>query len=116
MFILSKQIIEKNTQSISMTKILGFTNSEIGGLYIIATSIVVILSLLISIPIIDVTLRWIFSGYLYKEITGYFPYIVSNNCYIAMVVLGIVSYAVIAVFQMIKINRIPKSDALKNVE
>ena len=50
-YLLSKIIIEKNAQSISMTKILGYTNGEISRLYIMSTSIVVILCLLISLPI-----------------------------------------------------------------
>lgn len=116
MYLLSKQIIEKNSQSISMVKILGFTNGEIGGLYIVATSIVVVASLLLSIPIVDGMLRWAFKSYLYTEMTGYIPYIISDTVYVKMVVIGIACYAVVAALQMFKISRIPKSDALKNVE
>ena len=36
-YLLSKIIIEKNAQSISMAKILGYTNGEIGRLYILST-------------------------------------------------------------------------------
>ncbi len=113
MFLMSKQIIEKNAMSISMTKILGFSNGEIGGLYILATSIVVVISLLISIPLIDRILRWIFEFYLYTMVTGYFPFILSNTCYIKMVIIGVVCYALVSIIQMIKIGRISKSDALK---
>ena len=67
MYILTKQIIERNSKSISMTKILGFSDIEIGRLYIIMTSIVVVLSLLISIPLISVVLRWCFKSYLYTK-------------------------------------------------
>lgn len=116
MYLLSKQIIEKNSQSISMTKILGFSNGEIAGLYIVATSIVVIISLLLAVPITNSVLNFIFTSYLYTEITGYFPCNISNSCYIEMVVLGIISYAIVALLQMYKIKKIPKSDALKNVE
>ena len=42
-YLLSKIIIEKNAQSISMTKILGYTNGEISRLYILSTSLVVVL-------------------------------------------------------------------------
>ena len=37
-YLLSKIIIEKNAQSISMVKILGYTNGEISKLYIMSTS------------------------------------------------------------------------------
>lgn len=116
MYLLTKQIIEKNMISIAMTKILGFSLKEIGGLYIVMTSIVVIASLLISIPVTDLVLRYVFKKLLYTMMTGYIPYIVSKNCYITMIILGIISYAFVSVFMMIKINKIPKSEALKNVE
>jgi putative ABC transport system permease protein len=114
MYLLSKQIIEKNAQSISMTKILGFTDGEIARLYIVATSIVVVVSLLLAVPITDAILRVMFQSYIYTEMTGYIPYIVSDQCFRTMVLLGIASYLFVAVLQMRKIRRIPKSDALKN--
>jgi putative ABC transport system permease protein len=116
MYLLSKQIIEKNSQSISMTKILGFSNGEIAGMYIVATSVVVIISLLLAVPITDTILRVMFTSYLYTEITGYIPYNISNSCFVEMIILGIISYAIVAVLQIYKIKKIPKSDALKNVE
>jgi putative ABC transport system permease protein len=116
MYLLSKQIIEKNAQSISMAKILGFTDGEIGGLYIAATSVVVVLSLLLAVPITDLLLRFLFSSYLYTQMTGYVPYSVSGSTYVQMVLLGIASYGLVALIQMRKIKKIPKSDALKLAE
>ena len=89
---------------------------EIGGLYIITTFAVVVISLLLSIPIVNVIMRWMFSSYLYTQMTGYIPYIISDSCYVIMFVMGVLSYLVVCVIQMIKIKKIPKSDALKNVE
>lgn len=116
MYLLSKQIIEKNAGSISMVKILGYSNGEIGGLYIVATTISVVLSLLLSIPVCYYILKWMFSSYLYTEISGYIPFIISNTVYVKVFIYGIVSYALVAALQMYKIGKIPKSDALKNVE
>lgn len=116
MFLMTKQIIEKNSQSIAMTKILGFTTQEVGKLYLLMTSIVVLASLLVSMPLVDACLRWIFHSVIYTAITGYIPYIISNSCYIKTVALGMGCYILIACAMMVKINKIPKSDALKNVE
>ena len=116
MYLLSKQIIEKNSNSIALTKILGYSDMEIGGFYIITTFAVVVISLLLSIPIVNVIMRWMFSSYLYTQMTGYIPYIISDSCYVIMFVIGVLSYLVVCVIQMIKIKKIPKSDALKNVE
>ena len=48
-YLLSKVIIEKNAQAISMTKILGYTDGEISRLYILSTSLVVVICLLLSL-------------------------------------------------------------------
>ncbi len=114
MFILTKQIIEKNTKSIAMTKILGFSDIEIGRLYLVMTSFAVLASLLIAIPLVDALLRWAFHSYMYTEMTGYIPYIVNSSCFITMVVLGMVCYAAVAAGLMIKIKKTPKGEALKN--
>ena len=42
MYLLTKIIIEKNAGSISMVKVLGYENREINSLYILLTSIVVV--------------------------------------------------------------------------
>lgn len=116
MFLLSKQIIEKNTQSIAMVKILGFTNIEIARLYIIATTIVVILSLLVAIPVVDIIMYKLFTEVIYKTIAGYIPLQVSQKVYINMVIMGIVSYLAVSIIQLIKIYKVPKNVALKNIE
>jgi putative ABC transport system permease protein len=116
MYILTKQVIEKNTKSIALTKILGFTNGEIGKLYLLITSLVVVASLILSIPLIDVALRWMFHSYMYTEMSGYIPYIIDNRCYVRMVVMGIVCYALVAIGMMIELGKIPKGEALKKQE
>lgn len=116
MYLLSKQIIDKNAGAISMVKILGYTNGEIGGLYIIATTAAVVFSLLLAAPICYFGLRWLFSSYLYTEISGYIPYMVSNTIFVKVFLFGIICYMAVAALQMFKIGKIPKSDVLKNAE
>lgn len=115
-FLLAKQIIERNAVSISMTKILGFTGGEIGGLYIAATSIIVVLGLLLAVPAVDKLMRLIFKHFLYKRMSGYLPYAISSDCYVKMVIIGLVSYLIVAALQLFKIHRIPKANALKTLE
>lgn len=115
-YLLSKQVIEKNAQSISMTKILGYSNGEIGNLYIMSTTIVTILALLISMPICYYGMKAVFETALADMMSGYIPYYIDPTIYIKMLLLGIASYAVVSILQLLKINRIPKGDALKNVE
>jgi putative ABC transport system permease protein len=99
-----------------MTKILGFRNGEISGLYNLPTTIVVIIGLAISIPFVDAAMRAIFNGYIYTMMTGYIPYSISPITYAITVVTGLVCYGVVALLQMRKVSKVSKSEALKNVE
>ena len=114
-YLLSKIIIEKNSQSISMTKILGYRNGEINRLYVTATTIVVVLSILLTIPIADRIIGSL-CVYIFSDYSGWLPYYVPWYTYIEMFILGIVSYAVVAFMQMYRVKRIPMTDALKNNE
>jgi len=115
-YLLAKQIIERNSVSISMTKILGFRGGEIGGLYIVSTTLVVLASLLLAVPLVSWLLRLIFKTYLYQRMSGYLPYCIDNMCYVKMVLIGLASYVAVVLMQLWKISRIPKSDALKTLD
>lgn len=114
-YLLSKIIIEKNAASVSMVKILGYQNSEITKLYILPTAIVVIISVIISIP-----LAYLFIKLIYVQIissfSGWLNFYIKPVIYIKMIALGIISYAVIGAFQFRKIKKIPMEEALKNAE
>lgn len=115
-YVLRKQVIERNFQSIALTKILGFRNGEIGRLYIVSTSLAVLIGLLIAIPFIDIAMKIIFEEYLYTMITGYIPCKIELETYLVTVLTGILCYAVVAVLQMRKVSKVEKSEALKNIE
>ena len=114
-YLLSKVIIEKNSQSISMTKILGYNNREINSLYITTTTIVVIASMLLSVPIVNVTLKYIFKV-AFAQYSGWMPYYVPVKIFVEVPLLGIVSYAVIAFILTRRVKKVPLDEALKNVE
>ena len=116
MYLLSKIIIEKNSKAIALTKILGYTGGEISRLYIIATTIVVIFSTCLSIPFIYRLLVVIFGIMVRSEMTGWFPLVVSNKVFLEIVLMGIASYAIVAVLEYQKIRRMPMDVVLKNVE
>ena len=114
-YLLSKIIIEKNAQSISMTKVLGYSNGEISRIYIMSTSIVVIGAIVATIPVVNFVMRYIFRIILI-DFSGWLPYNVPFSALAKMGVMGIISYAVIIYVQYRKVRRIPLDMALKNVE
>ena len=116
MYLLSKLIIERNAQSISMVKILGYSKKEIALLYIVPTALVVVVSLLISYLLLSHVMVWIFREMLKMMMSGWLVIWLDPKVYVQMFLLGATTYAVVAVIEYFRISRIPMSDALKNVE
>ena len=88
-YILSKIIIEKNAQSISMAKILGYTGSEIGKLYIRSTTVVYLLCFVATIPAVTVLIKYLMKIMIRLEMTGWIELYVGNIVYEEMLALGI---------------------------
>ena len=115
-YLLSKVIIEKNAQSISMTKILGYTNGEISRLYILSTSFVVVFCLLLSLPVERQIMEVLFREMMLSSISGWITMWVDPMIYVKMTAIGITAYAVVAVLEFRRIRHVPMDEALKNVE
>ena len=115
-YLLSKIIIEKNAQSISMTKILGYDNREISQLYLLPTSILVIAFLLVTLPIGTVLIIWLYRDYMLPRMNGYLPIYLDPKNYVLVVLLGTATYLVVALLEYRKIKKVPMDESLKNVE
>ena len=115
-YLLSKIIIEKNAQAISMTKILGYTNGEISRLYIWPTTIVVIICLLLSLPIEKAVMNVLFREMMLTSISGWIALWIDPKIYVEMFLIGIGTYAVVAMIEYRRIKHVPMDEALKNVE
>lgn len=115
-YLLSKIIIEKNAQSISMTKILGYTNGEISRLYIMSTMLVVIIELLISLPIEKAVMNVIFRAMMMSSMTGWITLWIDPKIYVEMFLVGFITYVAVALLEYQKIKKVPMDEALKNVE
>lgn len=114
-YLLSKLIIEKNANAISMCKILGYRDGEIAGMYILSTGIVVIMSLIATIPVVNYMMETVCVSLL-SSFPGWLPYYVPFDTFIKMVALGVGAYGVITFFQFRSVKKIPLGIALKNVE
>ncbi|MCM1468683.1 MAG: ABC transporter permease [Alistipes sp.] len=115
-YLLSKIIIEKNSHAISMTKILGYTNGEIAGLYIVSTTMVVVVCLLVSIPLCAAMMKFIYDAMIKVMISGWIPYYLDPMIPVKMFFAGVIAYGVVAVPEYRRIKKVPMDAALKNVE
>lgn len=114
-YLLTKLIIEKNEHSISMVKILGYENDEIVRLYLVSTSWVVAVSVLLSLWIATWTIKVIYV-YMMAEFSGWLSLYIEPAIYWKMFLMGMAVYALVALLQFFRISKIPMETALKNIE
>ena len=114
-YLLAKIIIEKNENAISMVKILGFHNGEIGSLYILPTAIIVTVVTLISLFVGYALMIYIFKVFMY-QMDGYFAFYMSPLSMVLSVVYLLIGYAFVSIIDFFRIKKIPMDVALKNVE
>lgn len=105
----------ENETAISMTKILGYDNREIASLYLVSTSIVVVISDIISVvlgaKVMDIVWR-----IMLQTFSGWFSFHMTPVGYVKMFAFVLIGYLIVTVFDFSRIKRIPMDMALKNVE
>lgn len=114
-YLLTKIIIEKNEVAISMTKILGYTDGEIAKLYLLATTIVVIICAALSVLVGTLVMRSVWAVML-QSMSGWFTFIMGPLDYFKMFAFIFVGYLVVMLFDFRRIRKIPLDEALKRVE
>lgn len=114
-YLLTKLIIEKNENAISMTKILGYENHEIASLYLLSTTIVMIV-----IDVLTVAVGVWVMNFAWKEIlmtySGWFSFHMETISYVKMFAFVLIGYVIVMILDFQRIKKIPMDQALKNVE
>ena len=114
-YLLTKLIIENNENAISMTKILGYENREIASLYLLSTTIVLVVidvvSVILGVVIMKVVWRIMLFSY-----SGWYAFRISTMGYVKMFLFILIGYLLVMVLDFRRIKRIPMDQALKNVE
>ena len=114
MYLLTKLVIEKNAASISMTKVLGFTNGEITRLYLLPAFLTVVAAELITIPLSNLLLRGVWHRMVEYRMNGWLAMCVTSSSLTALGLAGIGLFFVVALIEYFRIRRIPMARALKN--
>ncbi len=115
-YLLSKIIIEKNAQSISMGKILGYRTGELVRLYILPTTLVVLVSLIIVEPLNYRILTVVFGEMMKQEMSGWIPLYVEPFSFVKAFLYGAGTYLAVMVLEVRRILKIPMDAALKQAE
>lgn len=115
MYLLTKIIIEKNENAISMTKVLGYKNGEIAGLYLLSTSIVVVVADAVSVILGTIIMRQAWRVIMFSY-SGWYEFTMNPIGYVKMFLFILVGYFVVMFFDFRRIKKIPMDQALKNIE
>lgn len=114
-YLLTKIIIEKNENAISMTKVLGYENGEIARLYLLSTTIVFIIcnavSVFLGTLVMNAAWKAILFGY-----SGWYTFTMVPSGYAKMFLFVMTGYLIVLFFDFRRIKRIPPGEALKNSE
>lgn len=114
-YLLTKIIVEKNENPISMTKILGYDNREIAGLYLRSTTIVLLVedavSVFLGVLVMKQAWKIIMASY-----SGWFAFVLSPAGYVKMFVFVLIGYLFVMLLDFRRIKKIPMDEALKNVQ
>ncbi|SFG37625.1 putative ABC transport system permease protein [Lachnospiraceae bacterium C7] len=115
-YLLAKLSVERNSNIISMLKILGYSNSETKKLFLIASRIVVFISVFVSVPLTYYIVFAIYRPMIKKMMSGWMPFDVPIIVFVEMIVLGIITYFLTEAVVYKKVREIPMELALKNIE
>lgn len=114
-YLLTKLITEKNENAISMAKILGYENSEIASLYLLPTTIIVILSDAVSVLLSVKIMKYVW-GEMLKSYSGWFAFRIQPIGYLKMFGFVLIGYLIVMFFDFRRIRKISMDQVLKNVE
>lgn len=114
-YLLTKIIIEKNENAISMTKILGYENREIASLYLLSTTMIVIIANVISVVLGTLVMNQAWKAIMFSY-SGWFAFVVKPTGYAKMFLFVLVGYLFVMILDFARIKKIPMDEALKNVE
>lgn len=114
-YLLTKIIIEKNENAISMTKILGYENREIASLYLLSTTIVLIIEDIVSVGLGALVMVQAWRTIMFSY-SGWFAFVIKPEGYVKMFFFVLIGYVFVMVLDFRRIKNIPMDEALKNVE
>jgi putative ABC transport system permease protein len=98
-----------------MVKVLGYTNNEISSLYVRLTTYMVIIFSCGAAFIGTYIISFVWKAFM-NSYPGWYEFYIAKMDIVKMIVMMIIAYLIVSLFDMRRIKRIPLCEALKNVE
>ena len=114
-YLLTKTLIDRSARSIAYMKVFGYKNREIDKLYLRSITVGVVISLLVSVPILRELIGVVYTLMLAAQ-NGNYVYTLTLQIVVIDLVVALITYLVVALLHMRHIKKVPLSLALKVVE
>lgn len=114
-YLLTKTLIDRSARSIAYMKVFGYKNREIDKLYLRSITVGVVISLLVSVPILRELIGVVYTLMLAAQ-NGNYVYTLTLQIVVIDLVVALTTYLVVALLHMRHIKKVPLSLALKVVE
>lgn len=111
-YLLTKTVIDRSARSISYMKVFGYRNREVNGLYVRPITYWTLFSLVASLPLVMGAILAMMK-FAFSRFSGNFPLIVPPERLLLLVVVGMVTYAVVAFLHIRRIKQVPLELAMK---
>ena len=112
MYLLTKTVIDRSARSISYMKVFGYRDREINKLYVRSITITVIVSLIVTLPIVIWAVS-LFAEVVFMNYSGNFAVNIPFWLMAESVGIGVATYLVVALFHIRAIKRVRLEEALK---
>lgn len=111
-YLLTKTVIDRSSRSISYMKVFGYRSGEVSGLYVRPMTFWVLFCLIASIPLIMILLIALLT-LAFTRFSGNFTIIIPPLRLAELVLIGMITYAVVAALHMRRIRKVPLELAMK---
>lgn len=115
MYILTKLVLDRNARNMSLLKVIGYTDKEIKGLYLHATTYVVLLSLIVALPLCGIGLQYLMK-FAFMKFASYIIAYIPLYVYGLVFVTGLFAYLLINFILTKRITLVDLALALKDNE
>ena len=112
MYLLTKTVIDRSARAISYMKVFGYRDGEINGLYIRSITWTVVVSVIACLPLIIGALSLVFKAML-MSYSGNIVIYVPPTAMLECALVGLATYAAVALLHIRRIKRVPLALALK---
>ena len=111
-YLLTKTVIDRSARSISYMKVFGYHSNEVNGLYVRPITYWTLFSLVASLPLVMGAILGMLS-FAFSRFSGNFPIVVPPDRLVLLVVVGMATYAVVALLHIRRIRQVPLELAMK---